>query len=431
MKIIHLSTRDIGGGAARAAYRLHRGLRSLGTDSSMLVLQRRSDDPTVVRFKRPQDPISRFKRNRRREQIKQSFESYRTVRSGGLELFSDDRTHFESSVLRQLSACGVIHLHWIASFIDYKALRAVVRRNAAVVWTLHDMNPFTGGCHYDNGCGRWSEGCGACPELVSTDPNDLSSQIWQRKREIFARIKPGRLHLVTPSRWLAGEVKRSSLLGKFSVSVIPYGLDTDVFTPQQRCTAREMLGVPTNAHTVLFVSDSLSNRRKGMDLLTKVLFDLRPLPNLFFLSLGSNAPKMDIPIPNLHLDYIKNDQQLARVYSAADVLVLPSIQDNLPNTALESLACGTPIIGFAVGGLPDIVRHRVNGLLVPAGDIAALVTAINELLLSTEKRQEMSSHCRRLAVQEYSLEVQARRYLELYAVISHQATVDSSAVVEY
>jgi glycosyltransferase involved in cell wall biosynthesis len=428
MRVLHLSTRDISGGAARAAYRLHRGLRFLGVQSSMFVLQRRSDDPTVIRFKRPKDPIRRLRRDLRRERIKRSFESYRTSRPGGLEPFSDDRTHFGSNVLRQLSPCSVIHLHWIAGFIDYQALRTVIRRKAAVVWTFHDMNPFTGGCHYDDGCGRWRESCGACPQLGSTDPEDLSYKIWQRKREIFSRIDPGHLSLVAPSRWLAGEVKRSSLLGKFSVSVIPYGLDTDVFTPQQQCIARDVLGVPANARTILFVSDSLSTRRKGMDILTRALREMLPAQNLFFLSLGSDAPQMDIPIPHLHLDYVKNDQQLALVYSAADVLVLPSVQDNLPNTALESLACGTPIIGFAVGGLPDIVRHGVNGLLVPAGDLVALVAAIKELLIAPARYREMSSSCRRVAVEEYSLEIQARRYIELYNQLApNQVTSETTA----
>lgn len=415
MKIVHLSTRDITGGAARGAYRLHRGLRSLDVDSTMFVLQRKSDDPTVVRFKRPHDPIRRLRRNRRRDQIKRSFESYRASRPEGLEPFSDDRSHFASSVLRQLPVCSVINLHWIANFIDYQDLRAFIRKKVDVVWTLHDMNPFTGGCHYDEGCGRWSEICGACPQLSSTDPKDLSYTVWQRKRTIFDKIELGRLHIVAPSRWLAREVQRSSLLGKFPVSVIPYGLDTNDFAPRPQQAARaELGGIPANARAILFISDSLTTRRKGMHILAKVLHDLARVPDLFLLFLGGDAPKMDIPIPNLHLDYIKNDQQLAVVYSAADVLVLPSIQDNLPNTALESLACGTPIVAFAVGGLPDIVRQGFNGLLVPPGDVAGLATAIKELLLTPEKRQEMAENSRRLAVGEYSLEVQARRYIELY-----------------
>jgi glycosyltransferase involved in cell wall biosynthesis len=414
MRVFHLSTSDINGGAARAAYRLHVGLRSLGVDSNMFVSHRKSNDPTVVLFKRPKNPISRLRKDLRQRGIKRSVAPYRKTRPAGLEPFSDDRTRFGNGVFRQIAPYSIIHLHWIATFVDYRTIRAATRKSLAMVWTLHDMNPFTGGCHYDDGCGRWKQSCGSCPQLGSSDSKDLSYKIWQRKRAIFDRIAPHSLQLVTPSRWLAEKVIHSSLLGKYSVNVIPYGLDTDQFTPQPRLAARAELGIPAKARTILFVSDSLSTRRKGMHLLTKALVALRSLSDVLFVTLGSDAPQIGLPVPSLHLNYVRNDQQLAAAYSAADVLVLPSIQDNLPNTALESLACGTPIIGFRIGGLPDVVRHGATGLLVPPGDVIAFGAAMKELLLDTERRHEMSINCRAVAAEEYSLEVQARRYLELY-----------------
>jgi glycosyltransferase involved in cell wall biosynthesis len=414
VNVVHLSTRDISGGAARAAYRLHVGLRGIGLDSKMLVAHRDSDDPTVVLFKRPKNPVSRFVKDLRRNRIKRSAKPYRTTRPIGLEPFSDDRTRFGWSVSGQIPPRTILHLHWIATFVDYRAIRAASGKTLGIVWTLHDMNPFTGGCHYDDGCGRWQQECGSCPQLGSNDPSDLSYQVWQRKHAVFEKIKPDNVRLVAPSHWLAQQVMRSSLLQKYSVNVIPYGLDTDRFAPHPKTSARAHFGIPANARAVLFVSDSLSTRRKGMHLLTDILADMCSVPDFLFVLLGSDPPKTDPRVPTLNLNYIRSDQELAAAYSAADVLILPSIEDNLPNTALESLACGTPIIGFRAGGVPDVVRHGVNGLLVPLGDVAGFATAMKNLLLKAERRREMSVNCRHLAVEEYSLEVQARRYLKVY-----------------
>ena len=302
-------------------------------------------------------------------------------------------------------------------FIDYRTFFAAVPQHTPVVRTLHDMSFFTGGCHTEVACGKYTTHCGACPQLGSHRTKDLSHQIWQRKRAAFESVQPDRLHLVTPSRWLASEAKRSSLLHKLPVTVIPHGLDTEVFRPQERDFAREVLRVPQDASVVLFVSEPVHRHIKGFALLAQALNGSSDLTNLLLISVGSGKPPVEVQIPSLHLGCIENARLLSLVYSAADVFVLPSLLENSPLTALEAIACGIPVIGFAVGGVPEIVRHRVTGLLVPPNDVATLRTTIGGLLQDSAKRTEMAVNCRRVAVQEYALEVHVQRYVELYQSI--------------
>jgi glycosyltransferase involved in cell wall biosynthesis len=170
----------------------------------------------------------------------------------------------------------------------------------------------------------------------------------------------------------------------------------------------------------LFVAGSTNNWRKGFVFLAEALAELTELSNLFLVSLGAGKPALNSHIDHLHLGYADNDRLLSFAYSAADVFVISSVQDNFPNTVLEALACGTPVVGFSVGGIPEMVRSGVTGLLAPPGDERALAGAISHLLENDATRAEMSSNCRLIAVEEYSLEVQAKRYIELYRSILGQ-----------
>jgi len=420
MKIVHISTYDdiSGAGAAIAAYRLHRGLLRLGHDSSMFVAQRRQDDPRVTPFVPPMDFRRRLRRRLRYEQITRSFARYRTSRPDGYEMFTDDRTRHGADLLAQLPDCEVVNVHSIEHFMDYRTFFSTVPRHTPVVRTMHDMSAFTGGCVYDAGCGKYTDRCGGCPQLGSAKTQDLSHQIWQRKHSVLnGGIPLGRLHLVAPSHWIAAEANQSTLLGNFPVTVIPNGLDIDEFAPRDRRVARDVLGIPQDAGVVLFVAHSLTRRNKGFALLVEALHGLRDLPNLLLVSLGDGKPPIDPQIGHLHLGLIRSNRFISLVYSAADVFVIPSFQDNLPTTVTEAIACGTPVVGFAVGGIPDMVRPGVTGLLVPPQDVAALRDAIVEVLEDPIKQAKMAANCRRIAVEEYALEVQARRYSELYETV--------------
>jgi glycosyltransferase involved in cell wall biosynthesis len=328
--------------------------------------------------------------------------------------FSDDRAKYGKDPWRHLPESDLIQLHWVTRFVDYQAFFDLIPASTPVVWTLHDMVAFTGGCHYDQGCNRFAQSCGRCPQLGSESDTDLTRQVWQRKWKIFQKLRPQQLHIVTPSHWLGEQVGQSSLLSRFPHSVIPYGLDTEMFAPRDRRVSRELLRIPLHAKVVLFIANGVSDPRKGFRLLARALRSIESPSGMFLLSLGPGASADFGGFPSAHIGQQDDDLFLSHVYSAADILVAPSLQDNLPNTVLESISCGTPVVGFAVGGIPDIVRPGLTGLLAAPGEVVSLRTAIVDLLKNEEGRKDMAIHCRKIATQEYALEIQARRYLKLY-----------------
>lgn len=415
-KVVHLSTYDLMGGAARAAYRLHSGLREAGVESSMFVREARNNDHSIIKYQPTSSFLGRVERRLRREYIQRTLRPSVHPIDNHFEPFRIDRSEYGTDLVSQLPAHDVLNLHWIVDFVDYGSFFVPWSTGKRLVWTLHDMNPFTGGCHYDLGCGRYLSRCTHCPQLRTPGENDLSSQIWDRKKTLFDRLPPDRLHVVAPSVWLANEAKRSPILSRFPVSVIPYGIDLDDFAPRDKRSAREVFGISQQAKVVLFIADGLPLFRKGFDRLVEALEKIKArIPTLHVVGVGHNSPALEGQIPYLHLGPIHNDRLLSNIYSAADVVVIPSLQDNLPNVVLESMACGTPVIGFAVGGIPDMIHHGKTGLLVPPTDIPAFGAAILEVLRNPERQSVLRAHCRQTAEQQYSLQQQASRYQDLYS----------------
>jgi glycosyltransferase involved in cell wall biosynthesis len=383
----------------------------------MFVSHKGSNDPSVKSFALPVDFLSRVRRALLRELIWRDVMRYKNSRRSGDVSFNDCRSEHGAALLRQLPRSDVIHLHWIAGFVDYRSFFSRVPNHVPIIWTLHDMNPFTGGCHYTEECRRFVKRCGECPQLGSNKVRDLSRWIWNQKQRILTQIDPGRLHVVAPCRWMAAEVKCSSLLGRFNVTIIAHGLDTDLFSPRNRFVAREAFQIPEHARVVLFVAHSSLDRRKGFTLLAEALAGMGCIDDLFLLSLGEGKPTLKEEIPHLHLGYINNERILSLVYSAANVFVIPSLQEAFGQTALESMACGTPVVGFDVGGIPDFVRHGKTGLLAPLRDVRELRSAIVALLQDPAKLDEVAAHCRRVAQEEYSYQVQVQHYIDLYETI--------------
>jgi glycosyltransferase involved in cell wall biosynthesis len=420
VKVVHVNSYDRSGGAARAAYRLHEGLRNLGVDSGMFVLHKDTDDSSVTTYNPPANLTVRLGRVLRRKAIARDVRRYQRARPGVANArdprwnFSDDRAAFGRDPWSRFPGCDIIHLHWVVGFLDYREFFGRIPERHPVAWTLHDMNPFTGGCHWACDCERFAQQCGACPLLASQSVRDLSHRIWQRKQDSFSRLPSSQLHIITPSHWLCQQASRSSLLSRFPISVIPYGLDTELFAPREKRIAREILKLPPKAKVVLFVADGVHLPRKGFELLKQALVDLLNTRDLYLVSMGRTDNRALGDLSHVHIDYLRHEGVLSCVYSAADVFVAPSLEDNLPNTVLEAISCGVPVVGFAVGGIPDAVRPGITGLLAPRGDIGALRNAILELVEDEARRSQMSANCRSVAVEEYSLEVQAREYLRLY-----------------
>jgi glycosyltransferase involved in cell wall biosynthesis len=418
MKVTHLSTADASGGAARAAFRVHTGLRSLGVDSSMLVLKRTTGDPAVHKLVFANDLITRFKRRRRAKQIERDFAPYQKTLPPDFEWFGDDRTETGYDLIRQLPPCDLINLHWVSGLVDYELFFPKLPPNIPLVWRLADMGALTGGCHYDNGCGKFTANCGACPVLGSKDENDLSRQVWTRRHRALASIPDTRMTLVATSRWIAGESRRSSLLSRFPVVVIPNSVETEVFVPADKNTSRDRFNIPRERTVILFIADSVDNKRKGFDHLVKALSGITGRPDLLLVSIGNTKP--DVPgLPLIHLGRITDDSALAAAYAAADSFVIPSIQESFGQTVIESMACGTPVVGFDTGGIPDMVRPGITGSLARVGNSDDLRSKIVKLLDDPQMRSAMAVRCREIAVAEYSQPVQAAAYRRLYGEISN------------
>jgi glycosyltransferase involved in cell wall biosynthesis len=332
----------------------------------------------------------------------------------GLEPFSSDQSSFGGGLTAALFSRGIVNLHWVAGFVDYASFFADAPHRMPVVWTVHDMNPFTGGCHYDAGCQAYIGGCGSCPQLGSNTKHDLAYAIFQRKYRALSRVPVGNLRIVSPSRWLAQEARKSMLFQKFEVSVIPYGIDLKTFQPRNKRAAREALGLESDAKVVLFVADQVTNRRKGLDLLLAALDSLGDRQDIQLLTVGSGECIAPTDFYHCHIGQVNSDRILSTIYSAADVFVIPSRQEGFGQTALEALACGTPVVAFRVGGIPDMVRPGLTGLLAEPENVRELRDCIAKLLADPSLRTEMAANCRSVAKEEYSLELQARRYRDLY-----------------
>lgn len=414
MRAAIINTMDVKGGAARAAYRLHKGLRGAGVESTYYVRDQTAADPTIQRFIPDPSPTATAHRTAAKADLRAAYDRYAATRSADIELFSQERVDGDANVLVQLPRSEIVNLHWVAGFVDYATFFSP-RLRKPVVWTLHDMNPFTGGCHYDQTCGKFHDRCGACPLLGSQDEGDLSRQVFEGKHAALRDWPTEMLHIVTPSRWLAQEARESALFGRFGVSVIPNSLETDIFKPTPKAEARAKLKLPQDATIVIFVSNHIRLARKGFRELVQALSLVPNLDNLLLLGVGdSHILTAQAPFRVMLAEHVNDDATMALLYSAADVTALPSRQDNLPNTILESFACGTPVVGFAEGGIPDSVREGETGFLGRAGSVPDLAVAFTAAFADRDRLQDIGRRARHVAENEYALAVQAQAYAALY-----------------
>jgi glycosyltransferase involved in cell wall biosynthesis len=410
-----VSSADLAGGAARSAHRLYRGLRAIGHPARMRVLAKRDPDPGVIAHAVGESAVSCAARHLEAHARSWWFSRIQAPgRPQGHEMFSPDPWPPGRGALRGFEDFDAINLHWVAGYVDSRALAVLCAAGRPLVLTLHDMNMFTGGCHYDENCGRFVAACGACPQLGARAGNDLSARILARKIAAFARADRARLRVVAPSRWLAGEARRSAALGRFRVDTIPYGLDLSVYAPGDKARARAALGVPHDARVVLFVAHRVDNARKGMARVLDALRRLEDMPDLILLSVGEGAA-VDAPVRHVALGAIDDEARMALAYRAADVFAIASAQDNLPNTVLEALACGTPVVGTRAGGTPDMVRDGQTGYTAPLGDSAAFAAALRAILTDRELAAQLGREARAVAEAEYALDIQARAYAAVFA----------------
>lgn len=413
MKIIHLGNSDKRGGAAKASYRLHRGLLNQEIDSGYFVEDKTAPDNRVFKYKK-KGLFNRFLSSIRNKIINRDFAPYSKSLDPHLESFSDDRSPKKFDFYLQLPKADIYNLHWISGFIDMPSFFRKIDK--PVVWTLHDMYAFTGGCHYDNFCGKYTQQCGACPLLGSKKENDLSRAIWKRKQIAYSHVDPEKFKIVTDSYWLEKEAKKSSLLKHFDIQCIHYGLDTEIYKPLNKQACKEALEIPANKKVVLFGAPDITNHRKGYQPLVKAIKKLeQENSGVFLLTFGSGQIHIEVNYPQVHLGPITNERLLTLVYNAADVFVIPSIQEAFGQTSLEAMACGIPVAGFNTGGISDMIEPGVTGFLADLKNVGQLKNAIEKIInAEPEYYNNFSKHCRKKVLQKFTLKKQAEQYSALY-----------------
>lgn len=403
MKVILINAWKSSGGAARAAFRLRSALNLLGVT-------------VIYQYMRPV--------------IKFSFSnSFRYVRSlicptldrlptlfypnrcssspwsnswfGGLdELISEDPSE-------------IIHLHWVAGGV--LSVNAIAKFTNPVVWTLHDMAPFTGGCHYSQGCNQWIDGCKQCHLLSADRKTWLSSFNLKRKIRLLGKK---RLLIVAPSRWIAECAKKSPVFANSIVYSIPNTIDLHKFSPLDKLESRKKLGISIESKIILFGAvSSLTDPRKGADLLHESLKLIGGrLKNISFVIFGTDTgiEIISVGVPVVNMGSIKDDVFLATLYSAADIFACPSREENLSNAVMESLACGTPVIAYDIGGMPDLIEHKSNGYLARPFSIEDFTTGIQFVLENTDNINFTKNS--RLSVEAKYSEIKiAEEHKEVYA----------------
>ncbi len=400
MKVIHL-TLSLAGGAGIACRRLHDALVAAGVDSHIWTAIGHAS-PRVHRLQ------PRLWRWRAR------LDRLRTLRYRHRRIFAWWSNNIvPSRIIAAVRAerPDIIHLHWIGDGWIHPS--EIAHAATPLVWTLHDAWAATGGCHYPDTCRRYERGCGACPQLGSKEPGDLSASNFRRKQSAWSA---GRLLVVTPSQWL-GQLAANGATRNVPQKVIPNGLDMTVFSPGDRKAAREALRLAANERVFLaFCTGDEADLRKGVPLLAPAIAaaDVHREMSLRVLVIGDGGIEGD-QVPVTRFGPVKSESELVSLYRAADALLLPSLQDNLPNTAVEAIACGCPVIGFAHGGVPDIIVPGRSGFISAECSATGLGLSIRAFLaLSAEQHQALRRAARAVAVERFGVSDRARDYIAAY-----------------
>ena len=327
-----------------------------------------------------------------------------------------------------LKSADIIHIHWINhAFLKPENLAQLSASNKPIVWTFHDSNAFTGGCHVRYSCTNYKQECGQCPLLKNPSPHDLSHRIWLRKQKAYRDLT---LNIVAPSNWMAASVKESKLLGSRRVQVIPNTLDTQIFKPHSKSEARKKLGLPEDKFIMMSgFMPSRNDMHKGtpylLEALSILLRDCKIEPDALELVIFGNRNDKNVQefgMKTTFLGTISEEEKLALCYTAADVFISPSLEDNLPYTVMESLACGTPVVAFTTGGIPDMVQHLENGYLAKYKSAEDLAAGIHWVYAHPEKGK-LNEAARKTVEAQFSEELIANRHIQLYQSLLNQVNV--------
>lgn len=377
LPVLSVCTSDSSGGAARAAYRIHLAVQEYGIDSRMFVKNKGTSDDRVFSVSDfvPHNTLYRafdWVRNK----VKNKWQHYQWGKypQRGPYFMSDLRATDIGGALQKLDY-DILHLHWVnLRFLPLDKLP----KDKPIVWTLHDSWPFCGICHVPMDCTRYQSECGRCPQLGSAKMDDLSHQVWTEKLRLFKDLD---LHIVAPSHWLADCARKSALFKDLDIRVIPNCLDTDTFCPGDRVEACRRFGLdPARRHILFGAMQAVEDKNKGFDYLVNALEQIGSVlsTDTDFVVFGTSKP-IAAEIGGLKVSSIgllRNQEDIVRAYRSADVTVVPSLSENLSCTIMESMACGTPVAAFAIGGNGDLIDHQVNGYLAREKDCGDLAQGI-------------------------------------------------------
>ncbi len=415
MRVLMINTEASVGGAAQAMWRLHKGFIQQGHESYIVARSNRASLPNAYEMSNLEPG---------------TFSTvYSWIDKAKLILASKFGLQFskyysagnivKSPLFTQADVVNLHNLH--GYYFDYRLLPKITNEKPTI-WTLHDMWGLTGHCAYSYDCQRWQSGCHHCPLLKEpgrrlVEPRatlfDRTRSVWQSKRKIYQN---SHFHVVAPSRWLSQQANNSILADTATIHYIPYGIDLSVFRPRSKENSRWALEIPQEAKVILFLADSLTNQRKGYQYLREALSQLTLVEPIILVTVGSGTVDSE-DLENIsvrNLGRISDQGLLSLVYSLADILIFPSLADNLPLVIMEALACGTPVVAFNVGGVPEMVHHLETGYLASYRDSEDLLRGIELLLREDSLLQRMAQNCRQLANRHYSNQLQVKKYILLF-----------------
>jgi len=407
MKILIVNISDLNGGAARAAYRLHKALLAEKVDSQMLVQYKHSDDHTVL-------SMSEGKLSYAWSVVRSGFDALplKAYKERSKTEFSVSRTPF-SGLVERINTINpdILHLHLVVGAM--LKLEDIVKIKVPIVWTLHDMWLFTGGCHYTETCERYKELCGNCKVLGSTKEEDLSRKIFMKKEKIFPIIE--NMNIVGLSKWLHTCAKDAPLLHDKKHIQLPNPIDTEQFKPLEKREARRLWNLPLEKKLVLFGAiGATSDPRKGFFYLKEALLHLER-DDVELIIFGSSEPKerLDLGFKQHYMGLLYDEVSLISLYSAVDVMVVPSMEENLSNAIMESLACATPVVAFNIGGNADMIEHQKSGYLVTPYKATDLARGI-EFILDAPNYNKLCHNAREKVVKNFENSIVAPQYIKLY-----------------
>jgi len=419
MRILIINTSERIGGAAVAANRLMESLKNNGIKVKMLVRDKQTDQISVVSSNRKGLQLWNF--------IWERIVIWKANRFKRNNLFAVDiaNTGTDITSLPEFQQADIIHLHWInQGMLSLKNIQKIIESGKPIVWTMHDMWPCTGICHHARECRNYETECRFCPFIYKNGrKNDLSTRIFRKKKKLYSRTK---ITFVACSKWLKEKAEVSALMEGQHVVNIPNPININLFKPRNKVEARKKANLPLDRKLILFGSVKITDKRKGIDYLVdscKLLAERHPelQEKLGVVVFGNQSQLIQnlLPFKVYSLPFVSDEHEIVDIYNAVDLFVTPSLEENLPNMIMESMACGVPCVGFNVGGIPEMIDHLHNGYVAQYKSSEDFANGIY-WVLTDPSYQELSEQACRKAVSHYSEDIIAKKYTDIYNKITRK-----------